>query len=308
MSTDRDYLAAGLALGGLSDAELAEAQALADTDADFRSEVAAYSDTMALMAESDAELAVDSAAEPSPAGPSTGTPEHISAATRDAILAIPGAHTQIQGTPSEPPRQEQEEPHPEPETSRQEQSAMSAPRQHAPAQSESVKSESAPPADLAEHRRNRRPWVAWTAAAAAIVAVAVLGANAWQLQQEQNELEEKLASTQQQLDDSARLMEAGDLRTSNADLPEGGSVTVFSSEKEQLIRFTPRDVTAAPAGKSMQMWVIGDKGPESVGLMTGQPVTIADEPFTSGSLFGITVEPEGGSKQPTTDPIVAIDL
>ena len=28
MSTDRDYLAAGLALGGLSDAELAEAQAL----------------------------------------------------------------------------------------------------------------------------------------------------------------------------------------------------------------------------------------------------------------------------------------
>ena len=42
MSTDRDYLAAGLALGGLSEAELAEAQALADTDADFRSEVAEY--------------------------------------------------------------------------------------------------------------------------------------------------------------------------------------------------------------------------------------------------------------------------
>ena len=42
--------------------------------------------------------------------------------------------------------------------------------------------------------------------------------------------------------------------------------------------------------------------------MTGQPVTIADENFTSSSLFGITVEPEGGSDQPTTDPIVAIDL
>ncbi|AZL07299.1 anti-sigma factor [Brevibacterium aurantiacum] len=300
MSTDRDYLAAGLALGGLSEAELAEAQALADADADFRSEVAAYSDTMALMAESDAELTDDSSAGPSTAGSSTGTPEHISTATRDAILAIPGAHAQVQDTPAES-HQVQETPH-------SEQSATAAPTQPAPAQSESTRSESTPPADLAEHRRKRRPWVAWTAAAAAIIAVAVLGANAWQLQQEQSELEEKLASTQQQLDDSARLMEAGDLRTSNADLPEGGSVTVFSSEKEQLIRFTPRDVAAAPAGKSMQMWVIGDKGPESVGLMTGQPVTIADEPFTSGSLFGITVEPEGGSKQPTTDPIVAIDL
>ena len=53
MSTDRDYLAAGLALGGLSDSELAEAQVLAESDADFRAEVASYSDVMAEAAESD---------------------------------------------------------------------------------------------------------------------------------------------------------------------------------------------------------------------------------------------------------------
>ena len=87
-------------------------------------------------------------------------------------------------------------------------------------------------------------------------------------------MEEKLASTQQQLEDSTRLMEAGDLRTSTAELPEGGAVTVFSSENEQLIRLSPRDVGAAPAGKSLQMWVIGTtRAPESVGLMTGEPVT-----------------------------------
>ncbi|MDN5585440.1 anti-sigma factor [Brevibacterium aurantiacum] len=282
MNTDRDYLAAGLALGGLSDAELAEAQALVDTDADFRSEVAAYENTMALMAEADA--------------PAVDAPEPVSAATRDAILAIPSTHPQDDAV-SEPERPEQ------------------APQLHAAqpkAQVEAEPSERphevAPPTDLAEHRRRRRPWVAWAAAAAAIIAVAVIGANSWQLQQSQSELEDKLASTQQQLEDSTRLMEAGDLRTSTADLPEGGAVTVFSSESEQLIRLSPRDVDAAPAGKSLQMWVIGDQNPQSVGLMTGQPVTIADEPFTSSSLFGITVEPEGGSDQPTTDPIVAIDL
>lgn len=295
MSTDHDYLAAGLALGGLSDAELAEAQALADSDADFRSEVAEYSDTVALMAESDTDSADKH---------TTSTPVHISTATRDAILSIPGAHAQDRAVAPEHSRPEQEASFQEQAVPQPPPQNPTAPTQPAPTHS----AEATPPADLAEHRRKRRPWVAWGAAAAAIVAVAVLGANAWQLQQDQSELEDKLASTQQQLDDSARLMEAGDLRTSTADLPEGGSVAVFSSEKEQLIRFTPRDVNAAPAGKSMQMWVIGDKGPESVGLITGQPVTIADEPFSSGSLFGITVEPEGGSKQPTTDPIVAIDL
>lgn len=274
MSTDRDYLAAGLALGGLSDAELTEAEALADTDAEFRSEVAAYSDTMALMAESDAEASESSAA---------GAPEPVSAATRDAILAIPDTH-------------EQED-------------AASAPRPQSRPQSRSQAHEDAPPpADLAEHRRKRRPWLLLAAAAAAIVVIAGIGVNSWQLQQKQNDLEEELASTQQQLDNSTRLMEAGDLRTSTAELPEGGSVTVVSSESEQLIRFSPRDVNAAPSGKSLQMWVIGDEGPESVGLMTGEPVTIAGKDFTEGSLFGITLEPEGGSKQPTTDPIVAIDL
>ena len=42
--------------------------------------------------------------------------------------------------------------------------------------------------------------------------------------------------------------------------------------------------------------------------MTDEPVTIAGREFSEGSLFGITVEPAGGSEQPTTDPIVALDL
>ncbi|MCF2586547.1 anti-sigma factor [Brevibacterium sp. UCMA 11752] len=294
MNTDRDYLAAGLALGGLSEAELAEAQTLADTDTDFRSEVAAYADTMALMAESEAEASESSA---------TDAPEPISAATRNAILAIPSTHAQ-EDAAANPQGLDQAE-------SEQQQAQSSAPTQlNAPAQPASQtdsqpSSDVPPPADLAEHRRKRRPWVSMAAAAAAVIVAAGVGVSSWQ---KQNELEDDLAAAQQQLDDSARLMEAGDLKTSTAELPEGGSVTVVSSEKEQLIRLSPRDVEVSPSGKSLQMWVIGDAGPESVGLMTKAPVTIADEPFAKGSLFGVTVEPKGGSDQPTTDPIVAIGL
>ncbi|MBM6591488.1 anti-sigma factor [Brevibacterium sp. RIT 803] len=294
MSADRDYLAAGLALGGLSEAELAEAQALADTDADFRSEVAEYEDTMALMAESDAGASESS---------TTDASEPISAATWNAILAIPNTHDQ-EDAAAKPPSLEQA-------GSEQQQAQSSVPTQlNAPAQPASQAddqpaSDVPPPADLAERRRKRSAWVPMAAAAAAVIVAAGVGVSSWQ---KQNELEDDLAAAQQQLDDSARLMEAGDLKTSTAELPEGGSVTVASSEKEQLIRLSPRDVEVSPAGKSLQMWVIGDEGPESVGLMTNAPVTIADEPFAKGSLFGVTVEPKGGSEQPTTDPIVAIGL
>ncbi|MDN6605428.1 anti-sigma factor [Brevibacterium sp.] len=278
MNTDRDYLAAGLALGGLSDAELTQAQALVDTDDEFRSEVAAYADTMALVAESD-------------------DPEPVSDATRDAILDIPSTHAQDNAVPEPRPGQEQ--------TS----SAQGQARPETPAQSQTDShdrphQDAPPPADLAEHRRKRRPWVSMAAAAAAVVVAAGIGVNSWQ---KQNELEEDLAATQQQLDETSKLMQADDLRSNTAELPDGGSVTVVSSESEQLIHVSSAGVEAE-AGKSLQMWVIGDDGPESAGLMTEAATNIDDRRFTSGNLFGITVEPEGGSEQPTADPVVALDL
>ncbi|MCD1286849.1 MULTISPECIES: anti-sigma factor [unclassified Brevibacterium] len=320
MSTDRDYLAAGLALGGLSDAELVEAQALADSDADFRAEVASYEDTMSLVAGSD-------------------EPVEISGNTRQAILSIPATHAQegsadesqegLRERPANAQENSQERPvdvPPNPATHAQETPTAPDPvvlTPHAQQNSTAANSgEPTPPASLADHRErssgrgpNRRAragrrssWLPYAAAAAALIVVAGFGVTIWQQTQEQNQLEEDLASTQQQLDESTRLMEADDLHTSTAELPEGGTVTVLSSESEQLIRFSPRDVGQAPAGKSMQMWVIGDDGPASAGLMTGEPVTIAGHEFSAGSVFGITVEPEGGSEQPTTDPVVAINL
>jgi anti-sigma-K factor RskA len=268
MSADRDYLAAGLALGGLSDSELSGARALAESDADFRAEVAAYADVMADAVESDG-------------------PAEVSAATRDAILTIPSTHVQQSST--EWPQ------HPVTHT------------QADPTGANPVGSVS--PTSLADHRESRRrSWLPYATAAAALIVAAGSGVTVWQQTQRQNQLEEDLTTAQQQLDDSTRLMQADDLHTSTAELPKGGSVTVRSSESEQLIRLSPDDIGQPPAGKSMQMWVIGDDGPESAGLMTGEPVTIAGHDFSADSVFGITVEPKGGSDQPTTDPVVAISL
>lgn len=251
MSADREYLAVGLALGGLSEGELAEARALAASDPEFRAEVAAYADTAALMAMSDG-------------------PETVSAETEEAILSVP-------------------------DTVAQEDPAATA---------SSVPAEE--PIDLGQRRR--RAWLPWAAAAAAVVlVVAGFGVSAWQMQERQNDLEETLANTQQRLDETTRLMNAADLKTTTAQPAGGGSVTVISSEAEQIIRVSARGVEPAQ-GTSLQMWVIGEEGPQSAGLMVGDVANIHGSAFSAGSQFGITVEPEGGSPQPTSDPIVAVEL
>lgn len=292
MSADRDYLAAGLALGGLSDDDLAEARALNETDPEFRAEVEAYADTVALMAFSD-------------------EPQPVSAETRQAILAVPDAVAQ-KGSPAEAaPRNS------EPTTAAPSESTSSgvgsgsAPAAPSAAESESASesgSESAP-IDLAQRRRRRmRTWLPWAAAAAAVILVVTgFSVNAWQMQRKQDAVAERLEHTQRTLDDATRLLSAPDLKASTTVLATGGTVTVVSSEAEQAIRVSTADV-ADPQDKSLQMWVIGADGAKSAGLLVGSLAYVDDSTFGAGSQFGITVEPSGGSEQPTTEPILAVDL
>ena len=55
-----------------------------------------------------------------------------------------------------------------------------------------------------------------------------------------------------------------------------------------------------------QAWNIIDGKPQSLGIYTGQTIEAAG--FSEGNIFGITVEPAGGSVQPTTTPIVLYEL
>src|SRR5699024_839641 len=74
--------------------------------------------------------------------------------------------------------------------------------------------EPTPVADRRGRRAGRRSWLPYVAAAAALIVIAGFGVTIWQQNQRQNELQAALEQTQQQLDESTRLMEADDLRTS----------------------------------------------------------------------------------------------
>ncbi|GGQ98719.1 anti-sigma factor domain-containing protein [Deinococcus ruber] len=59
---------------------------------------------------------------------------------------------------------------------------------------------------------------------------------------------------------------------------------------------------ALPGGKVYQAWKIVDKKPVSLGLFTGRSF-IAKLPI--GTVFAVTLEPSGGSPQPTSAPLFA---
>jgi len=67
-------------------------------------------------------------------------------------------------------------------------------------------------------------------------------------------------------------------------------------------------------GKTYQVWLIDGGGPKSAGLLAvdanGQGVLIVTSELSIGSFqaLGISVEPNGGSKQPTGDIVVLSDI
>jgi len=72
------------------------------------------------------------------------------------------------------------------------------------------------------------------------------------------------------------------------------------------------DMPQAPAGQAYQAWYIADGTPTSAGLMTvssdGSVVMSDPAPLPGAQVFAVTLEPAGGSAQPTSEPIIVGEL
>ena len=64
-----------------------------------------------------------------------------------------------------------------------------------------------------------------------------------------------------------------------------------------------RNLEEAPSGKTYEAWVIGAGGPVKAGLFDGgdQEIVLLERPLDTGAIVAVTLEPEGGSEQPTSD-------
>lgn len=119
------------------------------------------------------------------------------------------------------------------------------------------------------------------------------------------------AQTPSQLDE---IYAASDMQRTTDDVTGGGTATVVWSNEVGKSAVIFDGVKAAPPGKTYELWYISsdaDGGKiSSAGLVDGVDggvrAAILSGSKRAGDTIGVTIEPSGGSKQPTTKPILAV--
>ena len=107
-----------------------------------------------------------------------------------------------------------------------------------------------------------------------------------------------------------QVLNASDAVRVTEPLEGGGSLTVVRSESLGRAVMVGEDVPAPAAGKTYQLWLQQpDQGMVSAGLMTDaeEPTVLSGDAATA-TAAAVSVEPEGGSTQPTSDPIALFPL
>ncbi|WP_153394472.1 anti-sigma factor [Ornithinicoccus halotolerans] len=146
--------------------------------------------------------------------------------------------------------------------------------------------------------RHGRWWLA--AAAAAVVAVGSVVATQWG----RDEPGSTVAVQE--------VLEAEDAQRSTETV-NGSTVHVVRSMALQRTVLVAEEMPEPPQGQDYQLWFVHDDGTAvSAGLMPKDgddrtEVVLQGDPAGAVAV-GVTLEPEGGSQQPTSEPIVAVPL
>jgi anti-sigma-K factor RskA len=158
-----------------------------------------------------------------------------------------------------------------------------------------------PEVPIARPRRRRTPRLLLAAAAAVLVVGG--GVVAWQ--QPWSDSSQTVISAEQ------RVLQAGDAKRTSLDFPGGATATVTHSDSLGQAVIVTRDMPPPPEGKVYELWLDQPgRGMVPAGLMpeeSDQTVLLSGDAATA-TAAGITVEPEGGSPEPTTEPIAVFDF
>ncbi|MGA5370208.1 anti-sigma factor [Streptomyces griseoincarnatus] len=156
--------------------------------------------------------------------------------------------------------------------------------------------------------RGRR--LARLALAASVAAATAFGGTAvWQFQRAQDASHEA-AQAQRYVEDLAGVLAAPDAKSRSAKVPGGAGTLVVSAGLDRAV-FVASDMAAPPRGKVYQLWFADGEEMRSAGLMdperSTQAVLMRGE-VDGASGVGITVEPAGGSEQPTSAPVALLGV
>ena len=110
----------------------------------------------------------------------------------------------------------------------------------------------------------------------------------------------------------AAVLAAPDARRVAATPGGTGQATVVVSRGRGQAVFVASGLPPAPADRTYQLWVVGRSGPRPAGLVEvaggGRVTRLLDGPVTGDEQVAMTVERRGGAAQPTSEPVVVVDL
>ena len=190
------------------------------------------------------------------------------------------------------------------------------------------------PPEVRTHARPRRtrsaaPWIPWLSGAIATAAIAVAvffgfaqahtsselnqaRAQNQALAAAQARVEAALSQAKEHDQALAEILGAPHVTLLSQRTTKGGvAVVVLDAATRKLVVATS-GLPALPAGQVYQLWLIGPVKIVSAGLLPaaqdGVTSPVIATGLVKGDKLGLTVEPAGGSQQPTTTPILALPV
>jgi anti-sigma-K factor RskA len=149
------------------------------------------------------------------------------------------------------------------------------------------------------------------ALAACLAAAAAFGGIAVWQHQEARDAQEQARSSEQRSDGLASVLAAPDAKVTMGKLTDGGTGTVVVSRGQDKAVFLASGIPELPGGKVYQLWYNDGGTMRAAGLMhpaAGSDAVLMAGPVGGASGMGITVEPSGGSRSPTSDPLALMNF
>ncbi len=158
-----------------------------------------------------------------------------------------------------------------------------------------------PAGDAARLRPRWSRRVAIGLAAVASAAAVTLGVVAVDAVQERNALQQAVS-----------LIAAPDARTVRYPISSGGTCVMVMSPSRRQMLVTTKGLPALPDSRVYEVWLMGADGARPAGLLERAEGDLTEPllttPLSGDRQVGLTVEPAGGSDQPTSTPIMVVDL
>lgn len=165
---------------------------------------------------------------------------------------------------------------------------------------------------LDAHRRRRSAWrTGLLRAAAAVVLLGVgIGVGRWSVRGAVDEAMDSMASSMASTQHYAHLNQAQDVQRVTDTMPDGHVATLTWSRDMSMTALTlPAAMKESASGRSLQVWLKEGEATTSLGVYDprdGAGFSFLDVMPKPGQQIVITMEPAGGSAQPTTPPLVTL--